>query len=137
MILKNDLKNFDFSIKDSQSNVGLREGDSWCLVHVFFQSNEGDFDFLKNALSKGEIRDLLIVLNDFLNCQTYFRKRISFIKNYFVFYLENGYKNNKVLKIKFVNVDGNRNNYFLTLYLDDIKKIIHVLESFQDEITSL
>ena len=132
MILKNNLTKFDLSVKSSQSNLGLSDGDYWCFVHIFFDNSDAHFDLSGEILAKSELNELLFKLKEFLHKRVV-RERISFIKNYFLFYLDASKKNMKKLVIKFIHIDEKKANYFLTFYDDEIVSFVQLLESYQKE----
>lgn len=130
MILKKDAMMFKFSIKSSELNTGLHEGDNWCYVDVCYDQANVNFNLDGYLLSREEVIHLKNKLEMFL-ANKIKRERISFIKNYFIFYLDGSSLKKKKLIIKFVHVNSNNDNYFLTLFEDDIVSFLNELSNYQ------
>ena len=127
MILKKDSTKFDLSVRDSNSTMGLREGDHWCIFDISISNQNFHLDISKEILSKNELADLLQELRDFLDGNDILKKRVSFIKNYFLIYLETGRKGVKRMKVKLVHVGDKHTNYVLLFDHDEILEVMRLL----------
>ena len=123
MILKNDSINFQLKIFKTDSNIGLREGDFWLNIHITLERSNFQYEFSQNALSHNELNYFIEALDDLVSSNDAISNRISFIKNYFVFYLKSLKNGKKFLKIKFINVDDEHNNIVIKFEDDEIQKL--------------
>ena len=123
MILKNDSINFQLKIFKTDSNIGLREGDFWLNIQITLQGSNFQYEFSQNALSHNELNYFIEALDDLVSSNDAISNRISFIKNYFVFYLKSLKNGKKFLKIKFINVDDEHNNIVIKFEDDEIQKL--------------
>ena len=131
MILKNESTQLVIDVKKSQSNDGLCSGDYWCCVDILVKNSNIDLKTSKELLSKLELDDLIIKMKRFLENDFTQKMRISFIKNYFVIYLESNSKGRKSMRIKLIHIDSDQNNYVLFFDDNEIKEFLHLLENFQ------
>ena len=128
MILKNQSTQLELQLQNTQSSVGLREGDRWCLVTLKVKNKTIEYSMEKEAISKSELEDLLVQLNDFIHSNFTQKRRISFIKNYFIVYLENKARGKKVMKLKIIHVNNSEQSYLLEFDQFEILEFINLLK---------
>ena len=128
MILKNQSTQLELQLQNTQSSVGLREGDRWCLVTLKVKNKTIEYSMEKEAISKSELEDLLVQLNDFIHSNFTQKRRISFIKNYFIIYLYNKARGKKVMKLKIIHVNNSEQSYLLEFDQFEILEFINLLK---------
>ena len=136
MILKYKSVDFHLSIRDSKSKSGLGAGDYWCILDIDVYNKEINFKASWEAISYYEIKDLLKELKEFMNDNTIKRKRISFIKNYFLIYLSTKKKSKKELQLKLIHIDSLKSNYVIVFEQDEILSFIHSIELYCNKINT-
>ena len=134
MILKKGKIQLDFNVTGSQSRDGLSGGDYWCNVQFKVKGNQIDLDSSIDMISKQEFLGLIEKLRLFMEDDFIQKGRISFIKNYFVIYLEASLRIGKRMQIKLVHINSNNDNYLLSFRDEEILEFLHLLENEIDKI---
>ena len=134
MILKKGKIQLDFNVTGSQSRDGLSCSDYWCNVQFKVKGNQIDLDSSIDMISKQEFLGLIEKLRLFMEDDFIQKGRISFIKNYFVIYLEASLRIGKRMQIKLVHINPNNDNYLLSFRDEEILEFLHLLENEIDKI---
>ena len=135
MVLKNSIQ-FNFDICDTESHLGLSEGDFWCNVSYSILDKKKEINMSCEMISFLELKSFLKEIEVFLDLSHSDYKRVSFIKNFIVVYLE-AFKKRKVMTIKFIHIDDNKSNYYLKLENDEIIEFLNIIKKYFYDICKL
>ena len=133
MILKNESLQFKLDGYPSGSNIGLEKGDVWIKLKISVKDANKVFKFEEDALSKSELEYLVKKLKEFMNTKSIKKERISFIKNYIVFYFETKKRNKKNVKMKFVHINNTSTNYMVLFEDEEVFELISRIESLKKD----
>ena len=130
MILKNDLTQFEFSVSKTDFKSGLSDGDYWLCVDVLVKNKDIFFKKHECMVSFCELNELVETIRSFLLSSDTKRKRISFIKNYFIVYLESKKKNSFQLCFKFIRFNHQHENCFVVMNREETQLFIDKMDVF-------
>ena len=134
MILKKGKVQLDFSITNSQSHVGLSDDDYWCTVQFKVKNSQIDLMSSIDMISKNEFLGLIQKLKLFMQDDFIQKGRITFIKNYFIVYLEASLRIGRRMQIKLVHVNSDNDNFLLSFRQEEILEFLHLLENEKNKI---
>ncbi len=100
MVINYKSTTFDLKLENSSCNIGLGANDYWYSCAVYVKNSEFACNYTKELLADSELKRLISELHAFLNGEP-FKKRISFIKNYFVIYLKRN-KEHQIMTVKLI-----------------------------------
>ena len=131
MILKDKSTKIKIKINNTTNNIGLDKNDTWQDIRILIQNKELNLNTKKELITKKELEYTIKKINTFIQNSNSKKERISFIKNYFVIYLET-IKKQKQIKIKIINLNNTKKNYLILLNKDEIKELINNIEIKKD-----
>ena len=131
MILKDKSTKIKIKINNTTNNIGLDKNDTWQDIRILIQNKELNINTKKELITKKELEYTIKKINTFIQNSNSKKERISFIKNYFVIYLET-IKKQKQIKIKIINLNNTKKNYLILLNKDEIKELINNIEIKKD-----
>ena len=131
MILKDKSTKIKIKINNTTNNIGLDKNDTWQDIRILIQNKELNLNTKKELITKKELEYTIKKINTFIENSKPKKERISFIKNYFVIYLET-IKKQKQIKIKIINLNNTKKNYLILLNKDEIKELINNIEIKKD-----
>ena len=133
MILKKKKINFNISITSSSSQLGLSKEDNWCLIGLSFNKAGGNFHIERESLSRNEISFLIEEIKDFFINEAIRKKRIGFIKNHIVIYLEKKKNNYRLLNLKIIYHNHEKESDIISFEKEEINDLLMILEKFINE----
>ena len=131
MILKDKSTKIKIKINNTTNNIGLDKNDTWQDIRILIQNKELNLNTKKELITKKELEYTIKKINTFIENSKPKKERISFIKNYFVIYLET-IKKQKQIKIKIINLNNTKKNYLILLNKDEIKELINNIKIKKD-----
>ena len=131
MILKDKSTKIKIKINNTTNNIGLDKNDTWQDIRILIQNKELNLNTKKELITKKELEYTIKKINTFIQNSNSKKERISFIKNYFVIYLET-IKKQKQIKIKIINLNNTKKNYLILLNKEEIKELINNIEIKKD-----
>ena len=130
MILKKKKINFSISIHDSISRLGLSNDDNWCMIGLRFRKLGNVYNIERESLSKNEIIFLTEEIKSFFFNELIRKKRIGFIKNHLVIYLEKKKNNYRALYLKIIYHNHEKDSDIIFFEKDEINDLLDMLEEY-------
>ena len=82
MLLKHKNTLFDYELKRSDNNEGLKEGDFWINVDLTIKNDEIDLRYIRDAISYFELKELDDKLKKFRSSNNKKKENIVLIKHF-------------------------------------------------------
>ena len=82
MLLKHKNTLFDYELKRSNNNEGLKEGDFWINVDLTIKNDEIDLRYIRDAISYFELKELDDKLKKFRSSNNKKKENIVLIKHF-------------------------------------------------------
>ena len=126
MILKINPNEFQIEFENTTSKIGLKNTDHWCMCNIKINEEKkynGDY------ITYQELNQLKSTLKDFYESKQVFKKRIAFIKNYLIFYLESKKKQEKRIYLKLVHIEDKKTNQIIEFKNKEIENLIAMIKT--------
>lgn len=126
MKLKFKNTNINYTVKKTTNKEGLASNDSWLMVDFNVNNEEFSYHNCRESLSLGEIIEACTVIHKLYDEPVAVKKKITFIKNYFIIYINNTPEKKKMV-LELVNLDDNKhNNYKVYFEQEEILEFVNL-----------
>lgn len=132
MILKDQSTKFTIELKETHEKEGLNENDVWYQTRIIIKNEEINYKAEGKYLSKNEVKELKKELIEFIKAKKTIKKRIAFIKNFLIFYLDFNSKRPKTLYLKLVHINNTKKNYQIKIQEEEITEVIDMITPKKD-----
>lgn len=111
MKLKFKNTQINYVVKKTKEKEGLASNDFWLMVDFNVENDEFSYHSCRESLSLGEIIEACTVIRKLYDEPVAVREKITFIKNYFIIYINNTPKK-KSMVLELVNLDDSKHNSY-------------------------
>ena len=111
MKLKFKNTNINYAVKKTTNKERLASNDSWLMVDFNVDNEEFSYNNCRESLSLGKIIEACTVIRKLYDELVAVKKKITFIKNYFIIYINNTSEKKKMV-LELVNLDDSKHNSY-------------------------
>ena len=117
----------NLKIERTDSNIGIKNDDSWCIIEFEAKNNEYHYKNKRTVMTYQEDLERRKKIKNFLKKPTKRVQKIRFIKNYFRLNLYLDDNKNKVLEFELVG-DDKKSAYNIYFYNEEIVEFLKEIE---------